>query len=78
VIPPKGYKARKDEYKSLNFVIPHPIEQIVNGKEGFYELINLQRESRPLLKYKKLVEGFDKLSNGKEHSEVEKMVKKHK
>lgn len=74
VVPPKGYKARKDEYKNLNFVVPHPIEQIVNGKEGIYELINLQRESRPLCKYKKLVESFDKLTNNKEHPEVEKMV----
>lgn len=74
MVPPKGWKARKDDYKALDFVVPHPIEQIVTGKEGFYELINLQRESRSLCKYKKLVDGFDKLTDNKKHHEVEKMV----
>lgn len=54
--------------------MPHPIEQIVSGKEGFYEVINLQRESRTLLKYKKQVDSLDKLTDGKKHSEVERMV----
>lgn len=73
-MPPKGWKARKDNYKEIDFVVPHPIEQVVSGRDGFYEVVNLQRESRALTKYKKLVEGFDKLTENKKHSEVEKMV----
>jgi len=73
VIPPKGWKARKDNYKDLDIVVPRPIEQIVSGKDGVYELIYLQRESRTLSKYKKLVEGFDKY-NGNNYEETEKKV----
>jgi hypothetical protein len=54
-------------------VVPRPIEQIVSGKDGVYELINLQRESRMLSKYKKLVEGFDKYL-GNKYEEIEKKV----
>lgn len=76
-MPPKSWKARKDEYKNLDFTIPHPIEQIVSGKEGFYEVVNLQRESRLLSKYKKLVESFDKITDNKTPVEVEKKVSKY-
>lgn len=55
-------------------VVPRPIEQIVSGKDGVYELIYLQRESRMLSKYKKLVEGFDKYL-GDDYQETEKKVK---
>ena len=73
-MPPKCWKARKDEYKNLDFSIPHPIEQIVAGKEGLYELFLLQRESRSLLKYEKLVGSFDKITENKKPVEVEKLV----
>ena len=74
MIPPKSWKARKDGYKNLNFIIPHPIEQIVAGKEGFYELFLLQRESRLLSKYEKLVESFDKITENKKPIDLEKLV----
>lgn len=74
VIPPKGFVARKAGYKNLNMTVPHPIEQIVNGSNGFYELLLLQKESRPFAKFSKVVEGFDKLSEGKEPIDVEKLV----
>jgi hypothetical protein len=73
-VPPKGYKARKDDYKDLDFVVPHPIEQIVGGKDGNFELVLLQRESRALSKYAKLVGCFDKNTEKKKPFEVEKMV----
>jgi len=51
-------------------VVPKPIEQIITGKEGFYELLYLQKESRMLTRYRKAVEGFDKyLSNDYELNE---------
>ncbi len=74
VIPPKRWKARKDNYKNLELVIPHPIEQIVSGKEGYYELFYLTRESRTLSKYEKLVESYDKITEGLKPEEVEKLV----
>ena len=45
--------------------MPKPIEQIVSGRDGFYELVYLQRESRLLSKYKKLVQSFDKITEKK-------------
>ncbi len=74
MVPPIGWKARKDNYEKLDFVIPHPIEQIVTGKDGFYELFLLQRESRLLSKYEKLVESFDKITENKKPCDVEKQV----
>ena len=73
-MPPKGYKARKDDYKDLDFVVPHPIEQIVAGKDGNFELVLLQRESRSLSKYAKLVGSYDKITEKKKPFEIEKMV----
>ena len=71
---PKGWNARKDNYKDFNFNIPNPIEQIVSGKDGFYELVLLQKESRSLLKYKKLVEKYDSITDNKKIDEIEKLV----
>ncbi len=74
IVPPKGYKARKDDYKDLDFIVPHPIEQIVGGKDGNFELVLLQRESRALSKYAKLVGTYDKNTEKKKPLEIEKMV----
>ncbi len=74
VSSPKSFKARKDNYKNLEFSIPFPIEQYVSGTAGNYEVTLIQRESRSLSKYKKLVEGFDELTEGKSSLEIEKMV----
>ena len=75
VVPPKSFKARKDNYKNLEFTIPHPIEQIVTGENGHYELVLMQKESRPLSKYRKLVSDLDKRSENKKTIDVEKIVK---
>jgi hypothetical protein len=58
----------------LDFVVPHPIEQIVGGKDGNFELVLLQRESRSLSKYAKLVGSYDKITENKKPIEIEKMV----
>jgi hypothetical protein len=73
-VPPKWFKARKDDYKNIDFVVPHPIEQIVCGKDGLYELILLQRESRSLAKYEKLVKVYDKDTESKQPIDIEKKV----
>ena len=54
--------------------MPHPIEQIIGGKDGLFELFLLQRESRSLSKYAKLVKGYDKDTEGKQPLEIEKKV----
>jgi hypothetical protein len=46
----------------------------VGGKDGLFELILLQRESRSLLKYAKLVQGYDKDTENKKPIEIEKKV----
>jgi|LauGreDrversion4_2_1035121.scaffolds.fasta_scaffold1423067_1 hypothetical protein len=74
VVPPQGWNPRKDKYKNLEFCIPYPIEQIVTGNSGIYEVFLIQRESRSLTKYKKLVESFDSLTQKKTPLEIEKLV----
>jgi hypothetical protein len=73
IIPPRGWKAR-DDYTNLNFNISNPIEQVVNGSSGLYEVILIQKESRSLAKYKKLVIDYDKLTEGKSMTEIEQLV----
>ena len=75
IVPPKNWKARKDNYTNLEFIIPSPIEQIVTGAAGLFEVVLIQRESRSLTKYKKLVETFDKLTDEKTPLQIERMVK---
>jgi hypothetical protein len=74
IVPPEGWIPRKDKYKNLEFGIPYPIEQIVTGNSGVYEVFLIQRESRSLTKYKKLVESFDYLTDNKSPLEIEKLV----
>lgn len=74
-MPPKGYKPRKDLYKNLEFTIPHPIEQIVNGQNGIYDLVLFQTESKTLTKYQKIVEGYEKIIENKNQLEIEEIVK---
>jgi hypothetical protein len=58
----------------LEFTIPYPIEQVVTGTSGIYEVFLIQREARSLSKYKKLVESFDNLTNNKSTLEIERLV----
>jgi len=58
----------------LDFTIPKPIEQIINGRDGIYELIYLQKESRSFSRYKKLVEVFDKNFDEEKLIDYEKKV----
>jgi hypothetical protein len=57
--------------------IPYPIEQFVTGNSGVYEVYLIQRESRSLSKYKKMVESFDHLTFGKRPVDIEKLVHNH-
>lgn len=75
VVPPKTWKPKKDNYKNIEFTIPYPIEQVVTGSSGIYEVFLIQREARSLNKYRKLVESFDSLTEGRKPIEIEKLVR---
>ena len=74
IVPPKGYKARKDGYKHLDFTIPNPIEQIINGQNGIYDVILLQTDPKALTKYQKVVEGSEWIIENKKDLEIEEIV----
>lgn len=74
VIPPKGYTARRTGYANLALTVPNPIEQIISGSNGFYELLLLQKESMTLNKFNKEVKALDRISDNKKPVEVEKLV----
>jgi hypothetical protein len=74
IIPPAGYKANEGDYSNLDFTIPHPIEQIINGNNGIYDLIYIQREAKPLSKYKKASLANEKMIENKKPLDIEKLV----
>ncbi|XP_003703094.1 lysine-specific demethylase 4C [Megachile rotundata] len=56
VIPPPEWIPRKGGYDldDLNLVIPAPICQVVTGKQGLYQQINIQKKSMTVKEYSKL------------------------
>lgn len=53
VIPPPEWVPRKGGYKleDLNVTIPAPICQVVTGKQGLYQQINIQKKSMTVQQY---------------------------
>ncbi|XP_053971736.1 uncharacterized protein LOC128872756 [Hylaeus volcanicus] len=56
VIPPPEWIPRKGSYNldDLNLTIPAPICQVVTGKQGLYQQINIQKKSMTVKEYSKL------------------------
>lgn len=56
MIPPPEYVPRKIGYDldTLNITIPAPIEQIVSGKQGIYQQINVQKRSLTVKQFREL------------------------
>ncbi|XP_017885883.1 uncharacterized protein LOC108628463 isoform X2 [Ceratina calcarata] len=56
VIPPPEWNPRKRGYDldDLNLTIPAPICQVVTGKQGLYQQINIQKKSMTVKEYSKL------------------------
>ncbi|OXU30586.1 hypothetical protein TSAR_010232 [Trichomalopsis sarcophagae] len=56
VIPPPEWIARKNGYNmdNINLTIPAPICQVVTGKQGLYQQINIQKKSMSVQEYEKL------------------------
>lgn len=73
VVPPKGWKARKEGYDNLDLRVMKPIEQNVWGNSGIYELLYVLRESRSIEKYRKYVGKFEDSIKNKRPSEIEKL-----
>lgn len=63
VIPPSEWIPRKSGYEidNINLMIPAPINQIVSGKQGLYQQINVQR--RPLS-----VKQFEEIANSERYA----------
>ncbi|XP_020282072.1 lysine-specific demethylase 4C-like isoform X2 [Pseudomyrmex gracilis] len=56
VIPPPEWIPRKKGYNldDLDLIIPSPICQVVTGKQGLYQQINIQKKSMTVKEYSKL------------------------
>ncbi|KAK7080556.1 Lysine-specific demethylase 4B [Halocaridina rubra] len=56
IIPPPEWCPRKQGYdlESLDLVIPAPICQVVTGKQGLYQQINIQKKAMTVLEFNKL------------------------
>lgn len=56
VIPPKEWVPRKSGYDidKIDLTIPAPITQIVSGKQGLYQQINVQRRAMSLSQFAEL------------------------
>ncbi|GBP11552.1 Probable lysine-specific demethylase 4B [Eumeta japonica] len=58
IIPPPEWKPRKSGYNidEINMTIPAPICQVVSGKQGEYQQINVMKRSMTLRQFKELAE----------------------
>ncbi|XP_067630143.1 probable lysine-specific demethylase 4A [Eurosta solidaginis] len=58
VIPPPEWEPRKTGYNidNINMTIPAPICQVVSGKQGEYQQINVQKRSMTLRQFKEMAE----------------------
>ncbi|XP_044577206.1 lysine-specific demethylase 4C-like isoform X2 [Cotesia glomerata] len=56
VIPPPEWVPRKGGYDTsiMDLTIPAPICQVVNGKQGLYQQINIQKKAMTIQEYEKL------------------------
>jgi hypothetical protein len=74
VVPPDGWKARSEGYDNIEVMVKDPIEQNVNGSNGFYELIYLVKKTMRLSKLKHLLSRFDSISDAKTDEETNRLV----
>ncbi|XP_061388774.1 probable lysine-specific demethylase 4A [Musca vetustissima] len=58
IIPPPEWKPRSEGYDidNINMTIPAPISQVVSGKQGEYQQINVLKKSMTLRQFKELAE----------------------
>lgn len=56
IVPPPEWKPRKEGYElnDIHIKIPAPICQVVTGKQGLYQQINIQKKAMSVVEYHKL------------------------
>lgn len=56
IIPPKEWCPRKEGYdlEKLDMTIPAPICQVVTGKQGLYQQINIQKKAMTVQEFYKM------------------------
>lgn len=60
VVPPSSYKPRKRGYSDIDgMIIPAPICQIVTGKQGLYQQINIQKRSVSVGEFRRMAESSE-------------------
>lgn len=53
VVPPKEYVPRKGGYEDIDDLeIPAPISQVVTGKQGVYQQINIQKKAMTVREFR--------------------------
>lgn len=67
IVPPAGWKGTRsvNQRELDNIVLKSPIEQNAYGRGGVYELLLIQKKSLTVGQYKKKVECFENITNGK-------------
>ncbi|GLV37006.1 Lysine demethylase 4B [Carabus blaptoides fortunei] len=77
VIPPPEWVPRKDGYdlEKLNITIPAPICQVVTGKQGLYQQINIQKRPMTVQEYSKLAQS--ERYNTPRHFDYEDLERKY-
>lgn len=77
VIPPPEWVPRKGGYNidELDLTIPAPICQVVTGKQGLYQQINIQKKAMTIKEYKKLA--FSERYNTPRHFDYEDLERKY-
>ncbi|KAK3888158.1 hypothetical protein Pcinc_007772 [Petrolisthes cinctipes] len=77
IIPPPEWCPRKQGYdlEGLNLTIPAPICQVVTGKQGLYQQINIQKKPMTVVEFSKLANN-DRYRTPK-HSSYEDLERKY-
>lgn len=77
IIPPPEWVARKSGYNldELDLTIPAPICQVVTGKQGLYQQLNIQKKSMTIQEFKKMAES-DRYQTPK-HFDYEDLERKY-
>lgn len=77
VIPPPEWVPRKGGYNidDLDMTIPAPICQVVTGKQGLYQQINIQKKAMTIKEYKKLA--CSERYNTPKHFDYEDLERKY-
>ncbi|XP_058117185.1 probable lysine-specific demethylase 4B [Anopheles ziemanni] len=77
IIPPPEWKPRKKGYNldDINLTIPSPICQVVAGKQGLYQQLNIQKNPLSVKQFKELA--LSERYNTPKHTDFEDLERKY-